>query len=951
MSDAEINSLYNENESIRPRQKIGTVHITYPNGGENWESGTQNVSWTVSGNIDDYVDLQYTTDNGNNWNVLQNAVAKSSSPYSWSIPNGINSSHCRVKVVGYFNGNNTVDESDETFSIITPTNTAKVVIVDKQLNRIPAVISQQNFTTLPLRFSNYTDIDGDRGPLDLVVRIQNSTNAILYCRPILASLKDPEGNLVNPNNNMSYGTPSYYKLQPNEDHLFEVYILLPNPKFFWETNFPKPGQWQANIQIQQKDNWLSFNPSVVSSFWVPFEVKQKDEPLVASPPNGSDAIGHILAPKSVFSNSQDVLYGIAKPIELIIDLLPFPHDGTIGFSFLDYYEQLEKYQDQLKTLYTLRLKSDRTKDGPRTFNINVIHNQRIEFEYDRAILSVLLPPGITEDKVLDKGGSQMYEGTNGQVILLWIINGVDKRINLSFDWKSHGLYFKIDDSGLQNYKIDAGLQLLLGPFQGDNSNFTNLVDAPWIYNYKKWESNPADMYWYPVTLSYIESNISNSYKLLKTRFDNSKDSNLLHKITQSNYIHNISNGFTLDDGTELLVPTNVFSQDFKIDFEHKDSILTIPGNFNPSSNEYIINFDSQIQDSTNPTLTIMSSDSGVQAADQSIFQWDQSNSKWKILPSIVDSTDHEISTQLASSGIFRAFRSNSSHYNLSTVELVSPKDTSIFEYEPVFRWYDSTGVSWKYLIQLNFVPDFTSPIINLTTNDKSFPLTNLLNEGTYYWRVCRTTIDGSKGTWSPVASFKILADSISPKFTFIYPDSGQSIYSDSAISIGVEDNGTGIDPLSLNLTIDNSDVGFNFDSRKGILSSSKLSNLAIGNHIFKMSTADFAGNVSSISIPFVVSVTQVKNEHNTPLIYQLSQNYPNPFNPTTTIKYSVPKISYVTIKIYDVLGREIETLVNGKEVPGNYSIEFNAIKLASGVYFYRMQAGSFAETKKLLLLK
>jgi len=85
--------------------------------------------------------------------------------------------------------------------------------------------------------------------------------------------------------------------------------------------------------------------------------------------------------------------------------------------------------------------------------------------------------------------------------------------------------------------------------------------------------------------------------------------------------------------------------------------------------------------------------------------------------------------------------------------------------------------------------------------------------------------------------------------------------------------------------------------------------------------------------------------------FKLLQNYPNPFNPSTTINYSVPKTSFVTLKVYDVLGREVETLVNGEKSQGNYKIEFNASRLASGMYIYRMQAGSFVESKKLILMK
>ena len=99
----------------------------------------------------------------------------------------------------------------------------------------------------------------------------------------------------------------------------------------------------------------------------------------------------------------------------------------------------------------------------------------------------------------------------------------------------------------------------------------------------------------------------------------------------------------------------------------------------------------------------------------------------------------------------------------------------------------------------------------------------------------------------------------------------------------------------------------------------------------------------------ITSVNQTPS--NFPTNFNLEQNYPNPFNPSTTINYSLPKASLVTIKVYDILGREIATLVNQQKNPGNYEVQFNASKLASGVYFYRMQAGDFVETKKLLLLK
>jgi hypothetical protein len=83
----------------------------------------------------------------------------------------------------------------------------------------------------------------------------------------------------------------------------------------------------------------------------------------------------------------------------------------------------------------------------------------------------------------------------------------------------------------------------------------------------------------------------------------------------------------------------------------------------------------------------------------------------------------------------------------------------------------------------------------------------------------------------------------------------------------------------------------------------------------------------------------------------MSQNYPNPFNPSTKISYGIPVSDLVTLKIYDVLGKEVMTLVNQKQEAGNYQVEFNAASLPSGMYVYRIKSGNFVETKRMMLLK
>jgi hypothetical protein len=98
------------------------------------------------------------------------------------------------------------------------------------------------------------------------------------------------------------------------------------------------------------------------------------------------------------------------------------------------------------------------------------------------------------------------------------------------------------------------------------------------------------------------------------------------------------------------------------------------------------------------------------------------------------------------------------------------------------------------------------------------------------------------------------------------------------------------------------------------------------------------------------TVTEVK-DLTVPFVFSLEQNYPNPFNPSTTISYQVPEKEFVTLKVYNVLGKEVTTLVSEEKAVGKYEVKFDASSLTSGIYFYRLQAGSFVETKKMILIK
>ena len=132
----------------------------------------------------------------------------------------------------------------------------------------------------------------------------------------------------------------------------------------------------------------------------------------------------------------------------------------------------------------------------------------------------------------------------------------------------------------------------------------------------------------------------------------------------------------------------------------------------------------------------------------------------------------------------------------------------------------------------------------------------------------------------------------------------------------------------------NEQVSYSFTDRNRIA----------GKYNYRLKQIDFNGNFEYFELAEEVNI-------GIPEKYELSQNYPNPFNPSTNLDFGISKLGFVTLKIYDVMGRELVTLVNEYKEPGYYTIKFNAGNLSSGVYFYRMTAGDFVSLMKLVVLK
>lgn len=230
-------------------------------------------------------------------------------------------------------------------------------------------------------------------------------------------------------------------------------------------------------------------------------------------------------------------------------------------------------------------------------------------------------------------------------------------------------------------------------------------------------------------------------------------------------------------------------------------------------------------------------------------------------------------------------------------------------------------------------------------------------------------VDGNNGTPFPQIDNVILAGAMSP---LNWPSGGWPD-SDEYLVIFLNDDGTDGDETagdniwSVDVTFPKYSLlnveykyGANFGTENNGGSNDNEGGVG-DNHWIKLTPDMVSAKVENVfgvmasqdnPHPLVDIVTGIKQEDDSvPLTYSLDQNYPNPFNPSTTIKFAIPQQSNVTLKIYNMLGQEVATLVNEQMTAGNYTVNFDASNLSSGIYLYSIKAGQFNVTKKMMLIK
>ena len=288
----------------------------------------------------------------------------------------------------------------------------------------------------------------------------------------------------------------------------------------------------------------------------------------------------------------------------------------------------------------------------------------------------------------------------------------------------------------------------------------------------------------------------------------------------------------------------------------------------------------------------------------------------------------------------------------NTPTLLSPPNNAVdVSNTPTLQWNQSSSAT-NYKVQISPVANFyvITDSATVTTNQYIIPPGKLSGGYTYFWRVNASNSVGTSA-WSTVWSF---STSIYPPAPILISPANGFIGTSTTPTLrwnnipGMVSYSVQISTVPNFIVITDSSI---VDTNQYIVPPGKLSlNIT---YFWRVSAKNIFGTGSWSSVwsftPQPVGINIISSD--IPKDFKLNNNYPNPFNPTTNIKYSVPISGLVKLILFDALGREVETLVNSQHLPGTYCVTFDGSKLTSGIYFYKMEAESFLETKKLVLLK
>ncbi len=300
----------------------------------------------------------------------------------------------------------------------------------------------------------------------------------------------------------------------------------------------------------------------------------------------------------------------------------------------------------------------------------------------------------------------------------------------------------------------------------------------------------------------------------------------------------------------------------------------------------------------------------------------------------------------------------------------TPADSMLISnLSPIISWLAATdpdisdsSSNLTYRFQLSDSPEFVNVLFESVTDTgiTQVVLENLDDEQIYFYRVQTIDDEGAVSAWSEVQAFIINVQLDPPvDFVLLAPPDRSSTASDEITFIWAKSSDSDIgDYVNYALYLSQDNL-FNIFERIEVDTDTTvmINNLEDGTYYWKVLAYDtdslltWGSNSDEEPWEIQVSTTNLSGTRTLPQKYCLYANCPNPFNPTTTIQYDIPKASQVTLTIINMNGQVVERLVNQKQEPGFYSVQWDARNVSTGVYFYQIQADGFQQVKKMLLIK
>ncbi len=256
----------------------------------------------------------------------------------------------------------------------------------------------------------------------------------------------------------------------------------------------------------------------------------------------------------------------------------------------------------------------------------------------------------------------------------------------------------------------------------------------------------------------------------------------------------------------------------------------------------------------------------------------------------------------------------------------------------VYSWNETANAD-RYRVEISESPSFTSLVGSANTSNTSATIVGTEEGNRYYWRVNAENIAGSS-PWSETLSFFVLA----PPDDILIEDAGAS-----GIRIKWDDNSDVEDGYIIERKTGVEGTYAVVDSLDADIE--EWTDATGQNDHFYRVKAYYAEEGSDYSDEVSLTPVYTEDETDTPGNYSLKQNYPNPFNPVTTISFELEQPGLTKLTVYDLLGREMKTLVNEVRSAGNHQIQFDASNFASGIYIYMLESGDFSQTRKMVLMK